>query len=314
MANEGQTNAAIASELGLSLPSVSMWRARVANQGAAGLCEAQRPGRPRVIIGDAQRLQLLALACEPAERYGRSTPTLDELCERATALGVVEQISRSHMRRLPQAAELRPHRVRQWLHSVDPQFREKVNAICALYRRTPKGSVVLSIDEKTGIQASERKHWGKPPGPERLRRQEFEYIRHGTQALTAAVDAHSGRVLAHCTDRRTQDDLVAFMERVARAYPLAGNRARDLGQPEHVPCLRCLEGLQRPARLSLRLSLHAAACQLGEPDRAAVCHLHAAHPPARQPSLHGASATAHGGVRRAAQPPAATIQVDVRRL
>jgi transposase len=218
MSHEGLTNAAIANELGLSLPSVSMWRARVASQGTAGLREAQRPGRPRV-IGDAQRLQLLALACEPAERYGRSTPTLDELCERATALGVVEQISRSHMQRIMQAAELRPHRVRQWLHSVDPQFREKVNAICALYRRAPKDSVVLSIDEKTGIQAIERKHWDKPPRPARLRRQEFEYIRHGTQALTAALDVHSGRVLARCTDRRTQDDLVAFMERVARTYP-----------------------------------------------------------------------------------------------
>ncbi|WP_307582725.1 helix-turn-helix domain-containing protein, partial [Variovorax boronicumulans] len=59
MSHEGQTNAAIANELGLSLPSVSMWRARVASQGTAGLREAQRPGRPRV-IGDAQRLQLLA--------------------------------------------------------------------------------------------------------------------------------------------------------------------------------------------------------------------------------------------------------------
>lgn len=89
----------------------------------------------------------------------------------------------------------------------------------ALYRRAPKDSVVLSIDEKTGIQAIERKHWDKPPGPARPRRQEFEYIRHGTQALTAALDVHSGRVLARCTDRRTQDDLVGFMERVARAYP-----------------------------------------------------------------------------------------------
>ena len=109
--------------------------------------------------------------------------------------------------------------MRQWLHSPDPQFREKVNAICALYRQAPKGSVVLSIDEKTGIQAIERKHADRAPRPGRARRREFEYIRHGTQALTAALDVHSGRVLGRCTDRRTQDDLVAFMEEVARAYP-----------------------------------------------------------------------------------------------
>ncbi len=105
------------------------------------------------------------------------------------------------------------------MHSPDPQFREKVNAICALYRRAPKGSVVLSVDEKTGIQAVERKHVDRHAQPGRLRRYEFEYIRHGTQALTAALDVHSGRVLGRCTDRRTQADLVAFMEDVARAYP-----------------------------------------------------------------------------------------------
>lgn len=218
MAHDGLTNTAIAVSLGMSLPSVSMWRGRVASQGVAGLREGQRPGRPRR-ISDVQRLQLLALACEPAQERGRATPTLDELCERAAGRGVVEHISRSHMQRILQAAEVRPHRVRQWLHSPDPQFREKVNAICALYRRAPKDSVVLSIDEKTGIQAIERKHADRAPRPARARRQEFEYIRHGTQALTAALDVHSGRVLGRCTERRTQDDLVAFMEQVARAYP-----------------------------------------------------------------------------------------------
>jgi transposase len=218
MAHDGETTAAIAAALGMSLPTVSMWRARAAHQGVAGLREVQRPGRPRR-IGDAQRLQLLALACEPAEEQGRTTPTLDELCERAVARGVVKHISRSHLQRILQAGDVRPHRVRQWLHSPDPQFREKVNAICELYRRAPKGSVVLSIDEKTGIQAIERKHADRAPQSGRARRREFEYIRHGTQALTAALDVHSGRVLGRCTDRRTQDELVAFMEEVARTYP-----------------------------------------------------------------------------------------------
>jgi transposase len=218
MSHAGETNSAISMSVGMSLPSVSMWRARVAIQGAAGLREMQRPGRPRR-IDDAQRLQLLSLACEPAEARGRSTPTLDELCKRAAGRGVVERISRSHLQRILQAADLRPHRVRQWLHSPDPQFCEKVNVICALYRQAPKGAVVLSIDEKPGIQAIERKHADLGPRPGRLRRQEFEYIRHGTQAFIAALDVHSGRVLGRCTDRRTQEDLVAFMEEVARAYP-----------------------------------------------------------------------------------------------
>jgi transposase len=218
MANEGRSTASIAQALGVSMQTVSLWRGRIAHKGVEGLQEGPRPGRPR-LIGEAQRLELLALACEPAEVQGRATPTLEELVERALERGVVERISRSQLHRILQAGDVRPHRVRQWLHSPDPQFREKVGEICALYRQAPKGSVVLSIDEKTGIQAIERKHIDRAPQPGRLRRREFEYVRHGTQALIAAMDVHSGRVIGSCKDRRTQDDLVAFMEDVAQLYP-----------------------------------------------------------------------------------------------
>jgi transposase len=218
MAHRGETTTAIAQALGVSVQTVSHWRSRLAQRGVEGLQEIPRSGRPRR-IGDTQRLELLALACEPAELEGRSTPTLDELVDRAVERGVVKQISRSHLQRILQSGDLRPHRVRQWLHSPDPQFRQKVNEICALYRQAPKGSIVLSVDEKTGIQAIERKHADRAPESGRPRRREFEYIRHGTQALIAAMDVHTGRVLGSCADRRTQDDLVAFMEQVAQAYP-----------------------------------------------------------------------------------------------
>ncbi len=114
---------------------------------------------------------------------------------------------------------VRPHRVQQWLHSPDPAFREKVNVICRLYRKAPRNAVVLSIDEKTGIQAIEGKHPGRSPVPGTLRRREFEHVLHGTQALIAALEVHTGQVLAECRDRRTQDDLVSFIERVTAAYP-----------------------------------------------------------------------------------------------
>jgi len=218
LAHAGQTTTAIAQATGVSVQTVSHWRTRLARQGLKGLQEGTRSGRPRRIDA-AQRLELLSLACEPAEAQGRATPTLDELVDRALERGVVAQISRSHLQRILQAGDMRPHRVRQWLHSPDPQFRQKVNAICALYRQAPEGSVVLSIDEKTGIQAIERKHADRAPVAGRARRREFEYIRHGTQALIAAMDVHSGRVLGSCTNRRTQLDLVGFMEQVARAYP-----------------------------------------------------------------------------------------------
>jgi transposase len=217
MAADGVSTAAIARELEVSVPTVCLWRGRVARYGEQGLKEAARPGRPKRIQHGA-RMELLALACAPAEEDGRATPTLDELLDKAITGKVVDKISRSHLHRILQAGDIRPHRVRQWLHSPDPAFREKVNEICALYHQVPNGAVVLSIDEKTGIQAIERKHLDRPPQPGRLRRREFEYIRHGTQTLIAALDVHTGRVVGTCRDRRTQADLVEFMETVAETY------------------------------------------------------------------------------------------------
>jgi transposase len=224
LAAAGEATAAIAAALGVSAATVCLWRGRVARAGARGVKERPRPGRPPR-IQHGTRLELLALACAPAEAEGRTTPTLDELRDQAIAGKVVDKISRSHLHRILQAGDIRPHRVRQWLHSPDPAFREKVNVICALYHQPPAGAVVLSIDEKTGIQAIERKHLDRPPQPGRLRRREFEYIRHGTQALIAALNVHTGEVIGSCRDRRTQADLLAFMEMVAQTY---GN------QPVHV--------------------------------------------------------------------------------
>lgn len=218
MAAEGNSTQSIAEKLGISQQMASKWRKRAALQGVDGLKEGQRAGRPRRLT-EGERLQLIALACEPFEKDGRSTPTLDELVDRSKERGVVKDISRCTVHRILVSGDLRPHRIKQWLHSPDPQFREKVNVICDLYRKAPEGSVVLSIDEKTGIQAIERKYLDRPAGPGQVRRQEFEYIRHGTQALIAALDVHSGKVFAVCGDRRTQEDLLNFMELVAKEYP-----------------------------------------------------------------------------------------------
>ena len=218
MAHQGSSTQAIATTLQVSQQTVTKWRRQAALQGRDGLQEAARAGRPRR-ISDVARLQLVALACEVAEPDGRATPTLDEIREKAVEQGVVTTLSRSHLYNILQGADLHPHRIKTWLHSPDPNFREKVNVICDLYRKAPEGAVVLSIDEKTGMQAIERKHLDRPPRPGVLRRQEFEYIRHGTQALIAALDVHSGQTLAACGDTRKQTDLLAFMEQVAEAYP-----------------------------------------------------------------------------------------------
>jgi transposase len=219
LAADGLSNEQIAQDVGASLPTVCKWRRRAAAEGPLVLSDAARSGRPRRIAEEA-RLELVALACEPLhERGGRATPTLDEIRERALERGVVTAVSRSHLHRLLQACDVRPHRIRMWLHSPDPCFREKVTEICELYRNPPPGAVVVSVDEKTGMQALERPGSQGRTTPGRVRRQEFEYVRHGTQALIAAMDVHSGRVLATCGDRRTGDDLERFMETIAAELP-----------------------------------------------------------------------------------------------
>ena len=131
LAHQGITTKDIALALKVSQQTVSKWRCQAALKGKDGLLEAPRPGRPRRITDEA-RLQLVALACEPAEEEGRTTPTLDELRERAADRGIVTSLSRSHLYHILQDADLHPHRVRIWLHSPDPAFREKVNVICDL--------------------------------------------------------------------------------------------------------------------------------------------------------------------------------------
>src|SRR2546422_3825747 len=138
MAHKGETTTAIADAVGVSVQTVSHWRTRLARQGAEGLQEVARPGRPRR-IGQTQRLELLALACEPAQAQGRATPTLDELVERAALRGVVKQISRSHLQRILQAGDMRPHRVRQWLES------NSLALTCDLYERYLRDVVLVVL-------------------------------------------------------------------------------------------------------------------------------------------------------------------------
>jgi transposase len=114
---------------------------------------------------------------------------------------------------------IRPHRVRLWLHSPDPDFQSKVARICRLYRSPPKGAAVVCVDEKTGMQALERRFPLRPAAPGRAPRREFEYVRHGTRTLIAAFDVRTGRVLAHCGPKRSARELERFMEALARAYP-----------------------------------------------------------------------------------------------
>lgn len=185
----------------------------------ARLQDRPRPGPPPK-FGPVTRAELIALACEPVEgSAGQRTRTIAELVQETPARRIVERISWSSYQRILADVDLRPHRIEGWLHSPDPEFRAKVTEITELYLHPPAGAVVLSIDEKTGMQALERRFPDRPAVPGRPRRREFEYTRHGTQSLLCAFEVHRGQVVGECGATRTAADLVAFMEQIAARYP-----------------------------------------------------------------------------------------------
>jgi transposase len=222
LAAEGRTNADIARRLGCEVRTVRKWRARLSvRPQVAALEDDMRVGRPPIVPVLA-RLELVKLACaRPADckapfRQVWSADALRVALERTTGF----KLSTSEVRRTLRDEEIRPHRMRVWLHSPDPDFAPKVRRICDLYLTAPThDEVVLCVDEKTGMQALERKHPSQLPRVGRCGRYEFEYIRRGTRTLIAAFDPHTGQVIGRCSRRRKGADLLRFMEAVAKRYP-----------------------------------------------------------------------------------------------
>ena len=216
---EGGSAEDISERCGANPSTVDRWRRRFLALGLAGLCDRPRPGhKPK--YGPIIRLEVIALACEPvALRDGRTRRTIEDLRQEVVRCGIAQDMSWSTVQRILSNGDLRPHKVRGWVHSPDPLFREKVTEITDLYLHPPPGSVVLSIDEKTGMQALERRFPDRPARPGHPARREFEYIRHGTQSLFCSFEVHRGRVIEQCGPTRTGADLRRFMARIAREYP-----------------------------------------------------------------------------------------------
>lgn len=218
---DGQPAAAVADRLQVNVKTVNKWCGRYLAEGSAGLHDRERSGAPsRFTVG--QRCEVIAIACDEPVNYGYpegSQWTLDLLTDTARARVDGAAMSRSSIHRTLSEVDLRPHKIRMWLHSRDQLFKEKVNDVVGLYLQPPEDAVVLSLDEKTSIQALERPHYrGKPARPGQPGRQEFEYVRHGTTSLIAAFNVQSGQVMHHLGPTRTAEDLLAFMEQVAEQH------------------------------------------------------------------------------------------------
>lgn len=206
----------------VDVKTVRRWRDRFLREGLVGLDDRDRTGRPPRIPATV-RYETISLACGTPEEFGvpfRDVWTCESLARCILARHPkLTTFDASTAWRFLHGAVIRPHHEEMWLHSPDPDFRAKVAAICALYLRVPPSSVVLCVDEKTGMQALGRPHPVRPAAPRRARRKDCDYIRNGTRALIAAFNPHSGDVFAHIGPTRKADDLMAFMEDIALRHP-----------------------------------------------------------------------------------------------
>ncbi|MCZ4604066.1 IS630 family transposase [Streptomyces sp. Lzd4kr] len=214
-AADGLTNGAIARELAISVNTVRKWRGRFAARGVDGLRDAQRSGRPKV-YGPEVRVAIVATATS-APPHPEATWS-HRAVARQVAGTCFAPVSASQVGRILADLDLKPHKVRGWLTRRDtPDFWQRASEVCALYLDPPEGAVVLSIDEKTAIAARSRRHPSRPVRPSEPVRQEFEYRRHGTASLVAALDVRTGEVLTEVITRNDAVTFTAFLYRLERA-------------------------------------------------------------------------------------------------
>jgi transposase len=207
---EGIAIERVAEEFGVAVMTVKLWRRRYAEAGLAGLADAPRPGRP-VTYSRAERDKVIALTLErPPE--GLTHWSARRLSARV-GMGITT------VQRIWAEAGLKPHRVETFKFSTDPELEAKVRDVVGLYLDPPERAIVLSLDEKTQIQALDRTAPMLPLRPGQVERHTHDYKRNGTTSLFAALEVATGRVTNQARERHTGEDFLAFLRLVARTYP-----------------------------------------------------------------------------------------------
>jgi putative transposase len=210
LAADGESNTDIAERLGLSKPTVGIWRKRYLTQRLAGLCDEPRPGGPRSIRDE----QIAALL-----RKTLKTKPKDGTHWTCRSIAAETKLSKSTVQRVWKAFGLQPHRQKHFKISTDPFFVEKVRDIVGLYLNPPDRAVVLCVDEKSQIQALDRTQPTLPMGLGYVEGVTHGYVRHGTTTLFAALDVASGRVLAKCKQRHRHQEFLQFLRDIDAAVP-----------------------------------------------------------------------------------------------
>lgn len=201
----GKTYRQIEETLGASAPTVSKWKGRFEQSGLEGLQGRHKGSKPRRATPALQSRVIRRAQQKPSD--GSTHWSVRKLAEE---LGV----SKSTVHRILGQAKLRPHRLERYMGSTDPEFEQKAADIIGLYLDPPQHAAVFCVDEKTAIQALDRLDPVLPLSPGRAERHGFEYYRHGTLSLYAALNVKTGVVEGKTARRHTSAEFVAFLTRL----------------------------------------------------------------------------------------------------
>jgi transposase len=201
----GDTATAIARDVHVTKQTVGKWRGRFIARRLDGLLDEPRPGVPRKITdAHVERVLTATLESTPRDATHWSTRSLAQHCD----------MSQTAIARIWKAFALQPHRVDTFKLSKDPLFIDKVRDIVGLYLDPPARALLLSVDEKSQIQALDRTAPLLPMRPGQAERRTHDYVRHGTTSLFAALDVASGRVIGECHRRHRSREFLRFLDTI----------------------------------------------------------------------------------------------------
>ena len=206
----GQTAEEVAASVGTSKLSVYKWRNRFKASGLDGLNDLPRSGQPKKLSAKKVK-EVLTMTVERIPR--EATHWSVRLMAKAAG------ITTWQVRQIWEASDLKPHRLKTFKISNDPEFAEKVVDVVGLYMNPPDNALVLSVDEKTQIQALDRTQPMLQLKPGQIERRTHDYKRHGTTSLYAAFDILTGQVIGRTTQRHRAKEFLDFLRQIDRSTP-----------------------------------------------------------------------------------------------
>lgn len=206
MLADGHSYFEIQQRLQTTAPTISRWKKRFLSEGVKGLLDLHHPGQKPSVI--TPRLQARVL--EATRRKPKDGSTHWSVRKLARELN----LSKDTVHRIWRTAGVKPHRLERYMASDDPDFESKAADIIGLYLNPPQHAAVFCVDEKSAIQALDRLDPVLPLSPGRIERHGFEYYRHGTLSLYAALDVKSGKIHGKTAARHTSEEFVDFLGQV----------------------------------------------------------------------------------------------------